>query len=200
MNALDLIFFWGSDPTSWFISGSTSSVINPFYGFMLGPSHVAMVWQTERDGVELAESTTLAKHPCTIQGKLHDGFQSQKIETRINEYKGTIWHLPIAPIWRMNPAELFLLQHLIRDELIGRPYDYPGAAISGTRFVKRLYARPALAQLFCSEIVAALLQRFYRLPLEHPTRYSPARLLRAAVASGVWQAPVVVKRPFKLNS
>lgn len=67
-------------------------------------------------------------------------------------------------------------------------YDLSGAAISGPRVLQLARLIPAdLAHVFCSELVAALLQRVGRMNHTNPARYSPGRLMRELVRTGRYQ-------------
>ncbi|MBT6153663.1 MAG: hypothetical protein HOH82_03115, partial [Planctomycetaceae bacterium] len=58
-----------------------------------------------------------------------------------------------------------------------------------TRLFKRTRLLPNadLNELFCSELVAAVLMRLSRLNRTNPTRYNPACLLRQLVREGSYQ-------------
>ena len=85
---------------------------------------------------------------------------------------------------------------MIRDFVfIQATYDTIGALISGTRLFKRTRLIPFLSKwlridldaLFCSEMIAAILQRTGHMNRDNPTKFSPATLVRTLVNQGTYK-------------
>src|SRR4029079_6544421 len=95
---------------------------------------------------------------------------------------------------RLSVAETGLLHDWLM-HVAHEPYDLRGALISGTRLFKWTALMPyaTLESLFCSELCAALLMRRARLPLENPSVYNPASLVRELRRCGTYGAPEVIK-------
>lgn len=63
-----------------------------------------------------------------------------------------------------------------------------GALVSGTRILRKFVAwKNQLDKVFCSELVAAVLQRLGRLCRENPSSFTPAQLLRRLLTDGTYQ-------------
>lgn len=105
----------------------------------------------------------------------------------------------LTPINRFSVEEQRLLTRILIDHFVrpGLNYDWRGAAYSGTRLLQasRLFPVADLEELFCSELVAAVLMRLNRLNHANPARYHPARLLRELVRTGKYQRVQTCGRP-----
>lgn len=179
----DLLIFYGRDFTSRIIEWATR-----------GPSHVGIVCPHGDYGPVLFESTTLCEMPCLLAGTCVQGVQAHETANRIANYPGAVARLRLAQAWRLSEAEIGLLHdwlmHVARE-----PYDLRGALVSGTRLFKwtALMPYPDLESLFCSELCAAALMRLARMPLENPSVYNPASLVRELRRCGTYGAPQFVK-------
>ena len=188
----DIAACFGGDLTSRVISCGTASLLAP-PGLRIGPSHVAVI--AEHDGSPLwIESTTLSPRPCRIGGRTTAGVQAHHPHQRIEDYRlnrGVVHLYRLVEIDRLSQAESQLLSRILVDHFVRRSvqYDYRGAILSGTRVFQltRLFPGADLQQLFCSELIAAVLMRLGRLPRGNPTRYNPARLLRTLVRNGTFR-------------
>jgi len=189
---LDLAACYGADWTGRLISYGTASLLSP-RRLRVGPSHIALI--CEQHGTPVwVESTTLCPHPCVILGRPVSGVQAHLPEMRINDYVqagGRVDLYRLSPIDRLSQPESELLTRILIRHFIGRQvtYDLGSALLSGTRLFKRtrLLPRADLNELFCSELVAAVLMRLGRLNRANPTRYNPACLLRQLVREGTCQ-------------
>ena len=159
-------------------------------GLRLGPSHVAMISESDR-GLLWVESTTLCPHPCLIRGERVSGCQAHEPEIRTRDYLdagGQVDVYRLTGINQLNQEERTLLRHILFRYFLLNPiaYDLSGALLSGTRAIRWLGLLPGadLHSLFCSELVAALLMRLNRMNHANPTGFSPARLLRTLVMQG----------------
>ena len=182
----------GTDLVSRVIRLATWSVRGP-RGLRLGPSHVALISDSEQ-GPVWVESTTLCRHPCLVRGEVVSGCQAHEPQVRIHDYVASGGSVEIyrpAPIHQLGREEQLLLRRILFRHFLWNPvgYDVRGAILSGTRAIRWLGLLPGadLHSLFCSELVAALLMRLGRLNHANPTGYSPARLLRELVHLGKYQ-------------
>lgn len=186
----DLVACYGRDLPSRFITGITAS---PFgqRGLRFGPSHIAILAKhCERD--VWIESTTLCRHPCEVQRKPVAGVQAHVPFDRIADYTstgGSVVLYRLVGLNKLSQSESALLTSIVLRHLLGRarPYDLRGALLSGTR-VLRYLPGAKLEELFCSELVAALLMRLGRMNHSNPARYHPARLLRELVRHGIYRS------------
>jgi hypothetical protein len=182
-DAGDLLIFYGRDFTSRIIEWATR-----------GPSHVGIVCPHGDYGPVLFESTTLCETPCLLTGSCVQGVQAHEPANRIASYPGTVARLRLARAWRLNDEEIGLLHDWLM-HVAHEPYDLRGALVSGTRLFKwtALMPYPDLESLFCSELCAAALMRLARMPLENPSVYNPASLVREVRRCGTYVAPRVIK-------
>lgn len=185
----DLAACYGTDWTARTISWGTASLLAP-RRLRLGPSHIAILCHYQGDLVWV-ESTTLCASPCLIRGEPVAGVQVHRPRDRIDDYvqnHGRVDIYRLTPINGLSIAESQLLTTILIDHLVRNEtrYDLQGALLSGTRVfqLSRLFPGANLEQLFCSELVAAVVMRLNRLNHSNPTRFNPARLLRQLVVSG----------------
>lgn len=188
----DLAACYGRDWISRTISFGTASLLAP-RRLKLGPSHVAMLC-AHRDATIWVESTTLCPHPCLILGYPLSGVQAHLPDNRVRDYVdagGRVDVYRLSGIDKLSQEESQLLARILIKHFIGRRvrYDTGGALLSGTRLFKRtrLFPKADLHELFCSELVAAVLMRLNRMNRANPTRYNPACLLRQLVREGTYQ-------------
>ena len=180
----DILAFYGT--------GFTSRVIETL---TWGPSHVGIVVRWELPGTDysresqlvLVESTSLCPRPCLIQGQSLAGVQVQRPWARVGDYCGAAKRFRLADHWTLGVDEQELLQDLCQ-RWLGRSYDYRGALWSGTKILKWLPRLPYsdLGSLFCSELIAACLQRLGRLCVSNAGVFNPGSLVRTLVKSGVY--------------
>ncbi len=189
---LDIAACYGTGLTAKTISYGTASLLAP-KRLRIGPSHVAVMTRFQGNMVWI-ESTTLCPHPCAILGYQLDGCQAHLPEERIRDYVaagGRVDIYRLSPIDRLSEPESELLAKILVKHFIGQrvTYDLGGALLSGTRLFKRTQLLPQadLNELFCSELVAAVLMRLGRLNRANPTKFNPASLLRQLVRQGTYQ-------------
>jgi len=189
---LDIAACYGRGFTAKAISYLTASALAP-QRLKVGPSHVAVLTRFQGNMVWV-ESTTLCKHPCAILGYHVDGCQSHLPEDRVRDYVETGGHVDVyrlSPIEGLSTLESELLTKILVLHFIGQrvTYDLGGALLSGTRILKwtRFLPQADLNELFCSELVAAVLMRLGRMNRNNPTRFNPASLLRLLVRQGTFQ-------------
>ena len=188
----DVIGCWSPDSLGRLITWATASPLGPAR-LRLPPSHVAII--IEHDGEPMwVESTTLCPHTCTLTETRRRGVQMHPPGLRLEDYcriGGRVERFMLAPIQRFSDSESALLTQIVTRHLIGeaRRYDLLGAALSGWRLGRRLQRLIGadLDALFCSELVAALLMRVGRMNHADPALFSPGRLLRQLVQTGVYR-------------
>ena len=185
----DIVACYGNDWVSRTVSATTSSVVGPA-GLRIGPSHVAMICQY-RDRHLWVESTTMCDHPCEVHCEPVDGAQAHVPANRIADYVGDGGRVEVYRLVGLNKlasSESTLLTRILLRHVLGRrrDYDLRGALLSGTKLL-RFLPGAKLDDLFCSELVAALLMRLGRMNHSNPARYHPGRLLRELVRTGVYR-------------
>lgn len=187
----DLAVCHGSDAASRVIRWGTASPFGP-RGLRVGPSHVALIAETRSHGLLWFESTSLCRQPCALSGAERRGAQAHAIMPRVEDYTcagGRVDVYRLAPFWALSAAESFELTALLMMAVdLQLHYDLAGALLSGTRILKFsrfLYAD--LDAVFCSELVAAALQKIGLMPHENPMRFNPATLMRRLVRTGVYR-------------
>jgi len=154
-------------------------IAQPYEGWKIAG---AMRWV---GSMRWVESTT--KAPGGVSG-VQDHAPSQ----RIRDYQtggGWVDVYRLAPIHALRSRDVSDLAHLL-DHFLGHNigYDVGGAIISGTRLLK--FSRLLVADLealFCSELIAAILQALGRMNRSNPTRHNPASLLRELVRTGTYR-------------
>ena len=182
----DVAACFGTDAAARIITLGTASPLAP-RGLRLGPSHVAIL--CEHRGMPLwVESTTLCRHKCSVRGEPTAGVQAHTPMLRVGDYReagGRVDVYRLTGVNRLSGEERRLLHRILIGHLLGRGgrYDLPGAILSGTRLL-RLLPGAKLNELFCSELVAAVLMRLGRMNHANPARFHPARLLRDLVRTG----------------
>lgn len=171
----DVIACWGLDPVSLIISGMTASPLPP-WRFAWSPSHVAMVMEDER-GPWWFESTLM------VEGKA--GAQWHNPAQRWDAYRGRC--LVLRPTVEIDLDQRERMAGELNKFVAARvEYDLGGAILSGTRFLRWLV--PASnSRLFCSEMVARVLQVGQLMNWGSPAGYSPGRLCRELVKSGAFE-------------
>ena len=168
------------------ITLATASPLAP-RGLRLGPSHVAIICR-HRERPLWVESTTLCEHKCCVRGEPTAGVQAHPPELRTADYLRAGGHVDIYRLTGINALsrdERTLLHRILVGHLlgVGGRYDLSGALVSGTRLL-RLLPGAKVDELFCSELVAAVLMRLGRMNHANPARFHPARLLRELVRTG----------------
>jgi len=188
----DIAACHGDDWTSRVIRWGTCSLFSP-PGLRLGPSHVALIcdWRKEMVWVE---STTLCSRSCLLRGDRVSGAQVHQPIDRISDYLhhgGRVDIYRLSHFHRLSSQESHLLSRLVLNDFVrvNVRYDMGGALLSGTRVFQmtRLFPGANLDQLFCSELVAAVVMRLNRMNHANPSRFHPARLLRELVRTGKYR-------------
>jgi hypothetical protein len=188
----DIAACFGADAASRVISAGTWSPLAPA-GLRWGPSHVALL--CEHDGrMTWVESTSHCRHACLVRRRPVNGAQAHLPEQRVQDYVsggGRVDVYRLTEINRLSTAEGRLLTRILIDHFVcgGLRYDLGGALLSGTRAFQltRLFPGADLDELFCSELVAALVMRLNRMNHANPTRFNPGRLMRELVRIGKYR-------------
>lgn len=194
----DLFACWGNDWQSMAISLRTSSLRGP-WELRWGPSHIAIAcprWYPYHTQPSWWESTSLCDRECLEACRRVSGVQVHHIADRLLDYLcdgGRVRVYRLTEIDRLTPDETRRLRDLLGlglqdDDEDGSPYDMKGALVSGTRILRKFVAwKNQLDKVFCSELVAAVLQRLGRLCRENPSSFTPAQLLRRLLTEGTYQ-------------
>ena len=173
---------------------SDSALINlvtygcPWYSV----SHVGIMAEVGND-LLLFESTTGPPGPCFVQKRIVHGTQAQKLDFKIDNYWGKIYHYRLK-----KPLRKFERQALTRFLLhtLGVAYDTVGAFRSGglawSWFESKL-RKESRAALFCSEWVAAALRNIERFDTDNYSKWSPNALMRELGTRDIVLAPERIK-------
>lgn len=189
----DILACFGADPVSVGISCVTAWPFGP-RELCYPPSHVAMITRYDGETI-LVESTQLCRHACLVLGRPTAGVQAHYPEERIQDYVNAGGWVDVYRPTAINRYSM-TEQSRIKDLLVNyflrehNPYDTLGAALSGTRLLQRLgmlFPKADMHSLFCSELIAAVLQCLHRMNRTNPARMNPGRLLRELVWSGVYE-------------
>ena len=188
----DIAACFGAQPVSRLIEYGTASLLAPAR-LRIGPSHVAMLCE-HKEAMSWVESTSLCRRACLVQRRIVRGTQVHHPCERVRDYVangGRVDVYRLSPIYRFSESESRLLAKILIEHFVrlGIGYDLGGALLAGTRVFKclRLFPRADLDQLFCSELLAAVLMRLGQLNHGNPTKYTPAGLLRVLVNQGTYQ-------------
>jgi len=158
----------------------------------VGLSHVA-ICISHPNGPALVESTTVCDLACIESGETRAGLQCHLLQDRIPGYPGRVWHYPLRrPLTYIDGRELSIrLRAMCRE---GVPYDYRQAIDSRSTivaaFMRWKYGHEDLAQLFCSEMVAAEWRSLKILRTANASAWSPNALARYAVRHGLVEEPI----------
>lgn len=191
----DIVACYGTDWPSRGISLATASLFPP-RRLMVGPSHVAILCEHFRWGMVWVESTSFAPRPClTSEGTQPTyGVQMHLPLDRINDYVangGSVDLYRLTDINRLTQDESELLTTILVRHFVDsrKTYDMRGAALSGMRRLKatRCFPGADLEKIFCSELIAATLQRLNRMNRENPSKFNPACMMRRLVRDGVYR-------------
>lgn len=190
----DIMACFGTDLVSRGISLQTAWPLAP-RGLRLGPSHVALICPQVPSGpLRWFESTTLCPRPCLIRRRRVSGAQCHEPEARVHDYVrrgGRVHVYRLSQLDQLTEGEVAHLAKMlchVTDSALD--YNTGGAIVSGLRVVSRL---PSLFRIngrmddvFCSQLIAAVLQRRHRMNRSNPSTFNPARLLRTLVREGTY--------------
>jgi hypothetical protein len=175
--------------------GLISSVIKvgTFASPWSGISHVGVVAQARGHGELVFESTSLDELPCSVSGVRGPGVQAHAISELVDSYDGAMYNYPLyRELYRHESSRLtsYLLQ------AIGRQYDKNGALHAGGMLYATVSAMKCgqdLAELFCSELVAAALSNIGVFETTNASRWNPTRLIRELRRLDIIGKPVRLK-------
>ena len=162
IKAGDVIAFGGKGRVSNLIKTFTRSAV----------SHVGIVLRTSvpgdsREFVEVIESTTL-------DGV--SGVTRVRLSTRLEHYKGEIWHLPIRRELMTKPEEFF--NFLFAQD--GKEYDTIQAMHSALDYIVK-ESDEDFSKFFCSELASAGLEAAGVLPKHNSSEVTPIDLCRVSI-------------------
>jgi hypothetical protein len=195
----DIYACWGSDVVSRGISLETSllSFLTGPSGLRWSPSHVAIAAHHNSE-LRWYESTTMASRECLSACRRVAGAQVHSVRDRLRDYviaaagRVDVYRLTAIDMLEFDEERMLaeMMSTFVGDLIEKRDpvrYDSGGAIFSGTRFVKWLpFSRADLNSVFCSELIAAVLQRLCRMNRDNPARYNPGMLLRRLVRQGTY--------------
>lgn len=197
----DIAACFGTGPLSLAISTATAWPFAP-RGLKLGPSHVAIIGRLTGGRPGWFESTSLCDRECLIRDEPVQGCQVHAPEDRVADYGGRVLQYRPHPAWQFGTDERVALSLMLADCVRNETgYDTRGALLSRSHVLQHLscLAGEPLAALFCSELLALVLQRFGRLcPNTHPGRFHPGSLLRRLVKTGIYRRVDTRSSPLKI--
>ena len=194
----DIFACWG---TGWISRGISleTSLLSWLTGptrLRWSPSHVAIASpRHDHAGCWWIESTQLCDRHCLEAQRRVSGVQVHHVESRIDDYAnsgGRVEQYRLTDIDRLDEDDVWRLQnvlmcHVGRKDRSAVGYDTAGALFSGLRVLPRLpISRANLETVFCSELIAAVLQRLCRMNRANPARFNPGLLLRKLVRQGTY--------------
>lgn len=185
----DIVLFAGRGFESRWIALVTCT---PWQWFQDTPfSHIGICARDPNDPrgrVLMFESTTLCDLACEITHQKNKGTQAHLPADRIKNYDGGVWRLRLNRFESLNEPESAKLSNFLLSE-IGKPYDYEGAMISATRWLRLCeWMYPTMDNMFCSYYVAAALKVIDKVDNDlNPRAYNPARLARNLQYWGTYQ-------------
>jgi len=148
-------------------------------------------WRTFwRNDLYTVESTSSHSDPCLVMRHHVAGVQVH--ETTVAR---RTW--ATVPNGGLSPEESCRFTEFLLDQ-VGTPYDFAGAGLAGTTFLKRIcpWAHRIKAPYYCNELVGrALLYAMQgrRLPEFQPGEQSPGSFARLLVRSGLYHPLVRIK-------
>lgn len=167
----DIIGFSGRSLRSGLINLATGGI--PLWGI----SHVGIIATLDKR-ILLFDSTE-APGVCSVTGNFHRGVQAHHLSDVLADYKGRVWHYPLYR--RLYQHENDRLGVYLGG-VLGHGYDKAGAVRAGGLLFAKLNALiygQDLAELFCSELLAAALSRIGIFPTVNASRWNPNKLIRA---------------------
>ena len=180
----DVVACWGNDWVSRVISLMTCSLLPPWV-LRWPPSHVAIIHREPDAEPIWYESTTMAPgRPASGKRPVY-GVQEHRPAERWSDYGGRC--VVYRPTVKLTTAQKQQMGVELRRFAAGHiPYDMTGALLSGMWVLR--YLVPASRQrMFCSELIATVLQRVRLMNWGSPAGYSPGRLLRELVKAGAFE-------------
>lgn len=180
----DVVACWGHDWVSRFISLMTVSVLPP-WELVWPPSHVAIIHREPGAEPLWYESTTMAQGTAASCKRPVYGVQEHCPIDRWNAYHGRcVVYRPAVALSQDQKDRIGVdLRAAVARHV---PYDMTGAILSGTRILRH-FVPASRRRLFCSELIATVLQRADLMNWSAPSAYSPGRLLRELVKTGAYE-------------
>jgi len=196
----DIFACYGTDWISRGISLETSltSWVHAPPGLRWSPSHVAIAatrFQPGNDDCYWYESTSQCFRLCLESGRQTEGVQVHCVRDRLRDYVmagGRVDQYRLTKLAALDHLTENKLRHLLMkfvgsENTPAAQYDTIGAAFSGLRVLPWLpFSRADLESLFCSELIAAVLQQLCLMNRNNPARFNPGRLLRTLVRQGTY--------------
>jgi hypothetical protein len=135
---------------------------------------------------------------CAVTHKKHDGVQAHSLDLLLERYPGKMWYYSLADVTFECPSvlsdELSLYTTLCNE--LGTPYDWMGAKRAGGFFHSAIHAllhKQDTSSLFCSELVAMILNEYGILDTDNVSKWSPNRLMRHLVRKRIYDKAVRLK-------
>lgn len=176
------------------------------YGFpRYSLSHVGLLARkNDRSKWLVFESNEDVPYPCAITHRKHDGVQAHALDLLLERYPGKIWLYPKvgAPLhwadhrWNSTGGAFGLRLYDALVQELGTPYDWMGAKRAGGIIhstLNALFHKQDTSSLFCSELVAMILNECGLLDTDNVSKWSPNRLMRHLVWKHIYDKAVRLK-------
>jgi hypothetical protein len=189
----DVVGFSGSHYLSDFINVVTYGV--PRYSI----SHVGILARKNKRSKWLVfEANEDVPYPCAITKRKHDGVQAHSLDLLLERYPGKAWlyRLKGPAILKMEDGQQYLSLYDAMCTELGTPYDWMGAKRAGGFFHSAIHAllhKQDTSSLFCSELVAMILNEYGILDTNNVSKWSPNRLMRHLVRKQIYDKAVRLK-------
>lgn len=156
-------------------------------------SHVGIVARKRKQSRWLIfEANDDVSTQCAVTHRKHDGVQAHSLDLLLERYKGKMW------LYRrkaeFTPADFSLYNVMVRE--LGTPYDWVGAKRAGGFFhsiIQAAFHKQDTSSLFCSELVAMILDEYGILDTNNVSKWSPNRLMRHLVRKHLYDKAVRLK-------
>lgn len=174
----DIIAFNGRGRFSRIVQLATGAPVSH-----IGIVCISLVQYYGHNTVEIMESVREGEDPET--GEPITGVTRNRLSTRIANYDGRVWWLPLSDQSRATLDYTSAVRFLM--SVMGRPYDLPQAILSAIDALddfadKLTYAVEDYSALFCSELAAAALKAGGVLPQScNPSEVTPIDLCRMPI-------------------
>ncbi|MFA5378854.1 MAG: hypothetical protein WC455_24085 [Dehalococcoidia bacterium] len=190
-----ILGFSGSHYQSDFINLVTYGI--PRYSL----SHVGILARKNKRSKWLVfEANEDVPWQCAVTHRKHDGVQAHSLDLLLERYPGKMW------LYRLNEEYIYkyvgwqgafgisLYYSLVKE--LGTPYDWMGAKRAGGFFHSAIHAllyKQDTSSLFCSELVAMILNEYGILDTNNVSKWSPNRLMRHLVRKHIYDKAVRLK-------
>jgi hypothetical protein len=187
----DIIGFSGAHYLSDFINIVTYGI--PRYSL----SHVGILARKNTRSKWLVfEANEDVPWQCAVTHRKHDGVQAHSLDLLLERYPGKMWlYSRIGyPVYDSGHTWVELYNALVNE--LGTPYDWMGAKMAGGFIhsaIQGILHKQDTSSLFCSELIAMILNEYGILDTNNVSKWSPNRLMRHLTRKGIYDKAVRIK-------